>query len=229
LAGRNLDHRVLFDVVADLLAPLDLFGQPRQAFRVEGVGRIEEFHAGLVELGQRHGFEFQPVLQQVAGDPVAHAAHEVATLLVKFLHCHLGGHGAQRVDELALHQFLEHVGLHRPCAQGLGGIRDGLHRRLHPDIELRDHVHPHPVLGDQGLVASARDLQAKGVHVDGNNFVNDRQHERSPVHDHLLPAKAGADERTLLGGAQVQPVQQPDQDRCHDGNDDQPQDKCSEL
>ena len=56
------DQRVLLDVVALLLALLDLLGQPRQALGVEGVARVEELHAGLVELRQRRGFEFQAVL-----------------------------------------------------------------------------------------------------------------------------------------------------------------------
>ena len=62
------DHRVLLDVVALLLAPLDLLGQTRQAFGVERVARVEELHRGLVELGQRRRFELEPVLEQVVGD-----------------------------------------------------------------------------------------------------------------------------------------------------------------
>jgi len=45
----HLDHGVLLDVVADLLAPLDLLGEPGETLRVEGVGRVEELHRGLVE------------------------------------------------------------------------------------------------------------------------------------------------------------------------------------
>ena len=48
----DLDHGVLLDVVALLLARLDGLGQPRQALGVEGVRRIEELHRGLVELGE---------------------------------------------------------------------------------------------------------------------------------------------------------------------------------
>ena len=47
------DQRVLLDVVALLLAPLDLLGQARQALGVEGIARVEALHAGLVELRQR--------------------------------------------------------------------------------------------------------------------------------------------------------------------------------
>ena len=56
------DQRVLLDVVALLLAVLDLLGQPRQALGVEGVAGVEELHAGLVELRQRRGFQLQAVL-----------------------------------------------------------------------------------------------------------------------------------------------------------------------
>ena len=106
----DLDHRVLLDVVADLLAPLDLLGQARQALGVEGVGRVEELHGRLVELGQRHGLELEAVLQQVGRDHGAHALDVFAALLVHLLHRHLGRHGAQRVDELALDQLLSASG-----------------------------------------------------------------------------------------------------------------------
>ena len=63
------DQRVLLDVVALLLAVLDLLGQARQALGVEGVARVEELHAGLVELRQRGGLELEAVLGQVARPP----------------------------------------------------------------------------------------------------------------------------------------------------------------
>ena len=66
------DQRVLLDVVPLLLALLDRLGQPRQALGVEGVARVEELHAGLVELGQRHRFELEAVLGQVLGHRLAH-------------------------------------------------------------------------------------------------------------------------------------------------------------
>ncbi len=193
---RICDHRVLFDVVADLLAPLDLLGQARQALGVEGVGRIEELHAGLVELGQRHGLELEAVLQQVLGHRVAHALHVVAALLVHLLHRHLGGHGAQRVDELAFDQLLAAP----PAAWCAGrsvwaaaaiasssGLRRARRTRLTTSTRIRS-------LGDQRLVAAARDLQAQRVHVDRDDLVHDRQHEGAAVHHHLLAAEAGAHE-----------------------------------
>src|SRR2546421_706581 len=48
----DLDHGVLLDVVALLLARLDGLRQPRQALGVEGVRRVEELHRCLVELGE---------------------------------------------------------------------------------------------------------------------------------------------------------------------------------
>jgi hypothetical protein len=225
----DLDHRVLLDVVADLLAPLDLLGQPRQALRVERVRRVEVLHRGLVELGQRHRLELQAVLQQVAGDHRAHALDVLPALLVQLLHRHLGGHRAQRVDELALDQLLELVGLHRARAQRLRGRRDRLGRGLDTHVELRHHVDPHPVLGDQRLVATARDLEPQRVHVDRDHVVDDRQHHRAAVHHHLLAPEAGPHERTLLRAAQVEPVEQPDDDRDDDRDDDQAQDEASEL
>src|SRR5262249_24644358 len=41
VAGADLDHGILFDVVAQLAPRLNVLHQPRQAFGVEPVGRIE--------------------------------------------------------------------------------------------------------------------------------------------------------------------------------------------
>jgi hypothetical protein len=185
--------------------------------------------AGLVELGQRCGFELQAVLGQVFGHRLAHAFDVGAALLVQFFHRHLGRGGAQRVDELAFDQFLQLVGLHRAQAQGLrrGGHRIGLRRHAH--VELGDHVHAHAVLGDQRLVAAACHLQPQRVHVHRDHVVHDGQHEGAAVDHHLLPAQAGAHEGALLAAAQVQPVQQPDGDGHDDGHDDQAEDEAAEL
>ena len=50
VAGADLDHRVLLDVVAQLAPVLDLLDERGQAFGVEPVRRIEEFEVGLVEV-----------------------------------------------------------------------------------------------------------------------------------------------------------------------------------
>ena len=223
------DHRVLLDVVALLLAALDLLGQARHAFGVEGVARVEELEAGLVELGQRGGLELEAVLRQVVGHRLAHAPHVGAALLVQLLHGHLGGRRAQRVDELALHQLFQALRLQRAQAEGLGGSRHRLRHRSHAHVELRDHVHAHAVLRDQRLVAPARDLQPQRVHVHRDHLVHDRQHEGAAVEHHLLSAEAGAHERALLARSQVQPVQQPDGDRQDDGDDDQAEQEGAEL
>src|SRR6185437_14255527 len=51
VAGTDLDHRVLFDIVAQLALGLDVLHQPGQTFGVESVRRIEIFEIGLVEVG----------------------------------------------------------------------------------------------------------------------------------------------------------------------------------
>ncbi len=130
---------------------------------------------------------------------------------------------------LPFDQLLQRVGLHRALAERLGGRGDGVDGRLDADVELGDDVDPHPVLGDERALAAARDLEPQRVHVDRDHLVDDRQHERAAVHHHLLSAEAGAHERPLLGRAQIQPVQEPDDDRDDDRDADEPQDERSEL
>jgi hypothetical protein len=225
----DLDHGVLLDVVANLLPPLDLIGEPGEALRVEGVRGVEELHARLVELGERHRLQLQPVLQEVARHHRLDPLDVLPPLLVHLLHGHLGGDGPKGVDELALDQLLERLRLQRPLAQGPSGGGDGLHPCLDAHVELGDHVHAHAVLGDERLVPAARDLETQGVHVDGHDLVDDRQYEGAAVHDHLLAAQPGAHEGALLGRAEVQPVHEPDHDRHHDGDRDEPEDRRAEL
>ena len=45
----------------------------------------------------------------------------------------------------------------------------------------------------------------------------------------FCPPEARAHERAFLGGAQVQPIEEPDDDRDDDRDDDEPQDELSEL
>jgi hypothetical protein len=54
IAGADLDHRILFDVVAQFTLGLDVFHQLGEAFRVEAVRRIEEFEVGLIEISDRN-------------------------------------------------------------------------------------------------------------------------------------------------------------------------------
>jgi len=142
---------------------------------------------------------------------------------------HLGGDAAHGVDELALDQLLERLRLHGALAQRLGGGRDGGDLGLDPHVELGHRVHPHAVPGDQRLVAAPRDLQPQGVHVHRDHRVHDRQHEGAAVQHDALTAEAGAHERALLRGAQVQPVEEPHDDRDHDRDSDQGEEECSEL
>ncbi len=126
---------------------------------------------------------------------------------MQLFHGHLRRHGAQGVDELAFHQSLELIGIHGLEAQGLGGVGNGILGGFHAHVEFGHDVHAHAVTGDQGLLVSPLDLQPQGVHVDRDGVVQHRQHQGPAVENHLLPAKAGAHEGDLLGGAAVQPGQ----------------------
>jgi hypothetical protein len=53
VAGADLDHRILLDVVAQFAPGLDVLHQAGQAFGVKAVGGIEKFEIGLVEVGDR--------------------------------------------------------------------------------------------------------------------------------------------------------------------------------
>ena len=234
VARADADHRVLLDVVPQLAAVLDLADQLGQAFGVEPVRGIEELQVGLVEVGQRHGLELEAVLRQRLGGGGLDALQVDAALLVHLDHGHLGGDRAQRRDELAGEQRVQALLLHGAAAERRGGERHRLARRRDADVEVGVDVDPHAVLGDERVVLGAGHAHLQHVHVDGRDVVDDRQHEGAAVDDHPLAHEAGADERHLLGGSPVEPVDEVDDDRDGDDRHDQPQDDgpdqlCSHL
>jgi hypothetical protein len=224
----DLDHRLLLDEIAHLAAHLDRLGELGQALGVEGIGGIEEFQAGLVDVDEGDVLQLQPVIGESLGGLLAHPDHELAAPLVNLLQAHLGRRGAERRGELALEEIADAVRLHRPAAEGLGGQRDRLAGRADAEEELGDQVDPHPVAGDQRGGLAAPHLDAHHVHVDWRHLVQDRDDEGAAVDDHLLAAEAGAHEGALLGRAAVEPSEQVDGDDDDDGKDDQPQDDRAE-
>ena len=76
ILGAHCNGGILLDVVALLLAALDLLGQDCQAFGVEGIGRIEELDVGLVQRCQRDGFELEAVIPSSEYIDVTVHAHE---------------------------------------------------------------------------------------------------------------------------------------------------------
>ncbi len=158
VAGADLDHRVLFDVVAQLALGLDVLHQPRQAFGVEAVRRVEELEIGLVEVGDRDRFQFEAVLRQRLGGGRLDARDIFAALLVHLLHRHFGGDRAQRRDELAGEQRVQLLRLQRAPAERRGGDRDRFARRLHAHVEVGLDVDAHAVARDDARPASARTI-----------------------------------------------------------------------
>ena len=69
VARADLDHRVLLDVVAQLAAGLDRLDHGGQTFGIEPVGGVEVLDVGLVDIGDGHGFQLQPVLVQTPPAP----------------------------------------------------------------------------------------------------------------------------------------------------------------
>jgi hypothetical protein len=120
------DQRVLLDVVALLLAVLDLLGQARQALGVEGVARIEELHAGLVELRQRRASSSRPFFVRSRRPSRARASRRRrASRAVPPSSSR--PRGAQRIDELAFEQFLELIGsiVRRPSVCAAAATESG--------------------------------------------------------------------------------------------------------
>ena len=169
VARADLDHRILLDVVAQLAPRLDLLDQLGQAFGVEAVRRVEVFEVGLVEVGDRDGFELEAVLGERLGGRLLDARDIVAALLVHLLHRHLGGDRAQRRDELAGEQRVQ------PFLAPWCGGRASRPRSRPPrgsgdaHVELGLDVDAHAVRVISASALLAHDLHLQHVHVDGRD------------------------------------------------------------
>ncbi|BAR60613.1 hypothetical protein ACVIWV_004381 [Bradyrhizobium diazoefficiens] len=194
IAGADLDHRVLLDVVAQLALGLDVLHQAGQAFGVEPVRRVEEFKIGLIEIGDRDGFELESVLGKCLRRIGLDAHDIVAAPFVHLLQGHFGRDRPDCGNELAGQQRVEPFGLHGAAAECGGRDRDGLLCGLDPDVEVGFDVHAHAVAGDHGVLAGADDAHRQHVHVDRRVVVDERQHESAAVDHHALAEEAGPDE-----------------------------------
>ena len=115
----DFDLRSLLDFVAHSPARFDGFRELGQALGVEGVGAVEEFEVGLVEVDDRDAFELQAVLRQALGGRRLDALGVVLTLFVQFLERHLRGGCAKRRGEPAFEQLARAVGLQGPATERL--------------------------------------------------------------------------------------------------------------
>ena len=228
VAGANLDHRILFDVVPELAPLLDVLDQGRQTFGVEAVGRIEIFERSLVDIHDGDRFQFQPVARQILLCGLPDTGDISAALLVHLGHGHLGGDDAQRGFELGCQQAMQVLRFQRAPAERGGGDGNGFARGLHADIEFGLDIDSHAVTGDQRLFLVAHHLQRNGVHVDRRDVVNDRPDECAAVNHHLLAKETGPDESDLLGRTAVQPVHHPVDDEDDDDRQNEPKDQLTD-
>ena len=195
---------VLLDVVAFFAAYFNGFSQTGQAFRVEGVLRVEEFKCRLVQAGQRHGFQLQAVFIQIFRYDLLHFLHEIHPFFMQLFHGHFGGDGTQAVHKFAFHQFFQLRGRHGFHTQRLRGGGNAFGSGFHAHIKFGGHVHAHAVARNQGLVGFAAHFQSQRVHVYGDDFMQHGQHQRTAVHNHFFTAPAGAHERYFFAGTAVQ-------------------------
>ena len=225
VAGADLDHRILFDVVAQLALGLDVLHQAGQALGVEPVRRIEIFEVGLIEIGDGDRLQLKPVLGQRLGGGGLEPRDVFAALLVHLLHGHFGGHRTYRRDELAGEQGVQLLGFERAPSERRGRDRDRLAGRLHADVKIGLDVDAHAVAGDHRVVLGAHDAHRQHVHVDGRVVVNERQHEGAAVDHHAFAEQTGSHKGHFLRRTVVEPVHDVDDDGDHDDRNDQPEDQ----
>src|SRR5215831_2992142 len=106
----DLDHRILFYVVAQLAPGFDVFHQPGQALRVKAVGWVEIIEVGLVEIGDGDGFQLEPVLGERLSGRGLDPRDILAALLMHLFHGHLGCDGTDGGDEFSRQERVQLLG-----------------------------------------------------------------------------------------------------------------------
>ena len=91
-------------------------GELGEAFSIEGIRRIEEFEAGLIEVDDGDILQFQPVGGERLGGEIADLIGVVAALFVHLLESHLGRDHAHRGGKFSLQQAANTVLLQRAPA-----------------------------------------------------------------------------------------------------------------
>ena len=151
--------RFLLDLVAPLPSFLDLAGELREAGGIERVAGIEEVPIGLIEGRQRSGFELESAAGQRFVEQGLDPQNEIAAMLVQLFDAVLGGDRPERIHQTAFEKLAQRVGPGRPAPQGAGGERHGLRVGSYAHIELRRHVDPNPVPGDERVLLRPHPLQ----------------------------------------------------------------------
>ena len=228
VARPDADGRVLLDIVAQPPPLLDVADELGQALGVEAVGGVEELQRGLVDIAHRHALQLQPVGREVALGHLRDARHVGRPALVHLGHAHLGRRRAERALELACQHVVQAFRPQRAPPERGRRAPDRLARRGHADVELRIHVHAHPVAGDERLLPAPFHRDRQRGHGHRRDVVDHRQHERAPVDHHLLAHEPGAHEGRLLRRAPVEPAQERIGDRDRHDRHDQPQDDLSD-
>ena len=180
-----------------LLRIRDHFGELAHADGVECVVLVECCKGRLVESGQRYGFKLETVSAYLLGQRRFDFFHKRTPALMEFVHGLLRGDRAQGIDQLALDQIPQFVGLECAPPKRLRRPRDRFLGRFHRHIKLDTDIDTQPVLGNQGLFAMTVYLESHGLHVDAADLVEIGQHDHPAIKDDLAPSEAGAHQRDL--------------------------------
>ncbi len=202
----------------DLLVGLALDGVPRHALRLHlfgdragalGVENVllgpHRLQRGLVQAGDGDRFQRQAVGLEVFGHDLLHGLGEFGPLGVQGVQRLRGGHRPQRRDQFLLDQVLHAAGVAQDGPQRGRRLLDRLFLFLHADVKHGLHVGAEKIGRDQGVRAGAVDLQLEGPQRDGDDLVDDGDHDRAAVDDAPPPAHARADEGLVGRGLVVEP------------------------
>ena len=200
-------------------------GDDLEPLGVEHVVGLEELAPRLLEGDDRDLLEDEAVRAEALGDVGADLARERVAVLVQLVQG-LGRRVApQRAHHLRLEEVPDPFRVEGPLAEAAGRSEEIPGRVADVGVELRNHVHPDLVGGQDRLLARPAHHELQRFEGDPGDLVKHRQHEGALPEGHLGAEKAGADEphvgrRPLVDPYRDHVEDRDDDDRQHDEGDD---------
>src|SRR5215467_3224794 len=117
---------------------------------------------------------------------------ELGTPLMQRVHRLSSGDRLNGVDEAAFQKVSDPVRVERFRPQCLRRGGDTIRRWQDANVELELHIDPHPVFGDEGLLAGTTNFDAQRPHIDFFDAMQKRQRYATAGDDDALASEAGS-------------------------------------
>ena len=197
-------------------------GDDLEPFGVEHVVGLEELPPRLLQGDDRDLFQDEAVRAEALGHVRPDLARERIAVLVQLVQGLGRGIAPERAHHLRFEEVADPLRVEGALAEAAGRGEEVLGRVPDVGVELRHHVDPDLVGGEDRLLARPAHHQLERFQRDPGDLVEHREHDGALAEGHLGAEKAGADESHVGRRPLVDPYREHVEDRDdHDGQHDE--------